>query len=455
MRIKKQSEKRLKTNLRWDMLKLVYAIEYKGAFSNLLLNDYIQAEKRSDNDQSLVVKVVYGTVQHRYTLDYYLAPFLKGKKVEDWIASLLRISAYQLVYLDRIPDHAVVNEAVQIAKVNGHQGLGNFVNGILRAFIRTPLADLAEIKDETERLSVKHSIQPWMIEELAQFLKPDELEELLASLNQEPIVSARINAAPEERAAMIEQLQTEGFQVEESLLSPYGIRALNDNPVNSSLFKAGKITIQDESSMLVAPLGQLQGDEEVLDPCAAPGGKATHIASLLSKGGHVTAVDLSAEKLNKLVEHAQRMGLSPRITALAQDARKLDLNTQKAFDVIYLDAPCSGLGLMRRKPEIKYVKAATDLQALAKLQMEILTHVAGFLKVGGKLIYSTCTLSGIENEALLTEFLKHDSAFKVDPIQAAEVNGQKRILTDEGYVRIWPHLYHTDGFFISRLIKEK
>lgn len=455
MRIKKQSEKRLKQNLRWDMLKLVYAIEYEGAFSNLLINDYIRETKRPEQDQSLVVKVVYGVVQHRYTLDFYLAPFLKGKKVDKWIASLLRIAAYQLVYLDRIPDHAVVNEAVQIAKINGHQGLGNFVNGILRSFIRTPLADISNIQDKNERLSIQYSIQQWMIEELEEFLEATEVEELLESLNEDPVVSARINAPLEERAAMMEQLEAEGFQVEAGLLSPYGIRSLKGNPVNSSLFQAGKLTIQDESSMLVAPLGQLKGDEEVLDPCAAPGGKATHIASLLTEGGHVTAVDLSAEKLEKLVEHAERMGLSSRITAFAEDARKVEVNSQKGFDVIYLDAPCSGLGLMRRKPEIKYVKAKADLQALAELQMEILVHVAGLLKAGGKLIYSTCTLSGIENENLLTNFLNNHKEFKVDPIQAEEVSHKNNILTDEGYVRIWPHLYHTDGFFISRLIKEK
>lgn len=203
--------------------------------------------------------------------------------------------------------------------------------------------------------------------------------------------------------------------------------------------------------MLVAPLGQLRGDEAVLDACAAPGGKATQIASYLTTG-HLQALDLSASKLKKLAQHAERMGLQDKLTIQVADARYFVPDTQMLYDVIYLDAPCSGLGLMRRKPEIKYQKSKEAIQSLVNLQAQLLDHVAGLLKPGGRLIYSTCSIAYEENEWQVNAFLDRYPDFARQAIQKEEVK-QADLITDQGDIRIWPHQYETDGFFISRLSK--
>ncbi|MBG9979796.1 16S rRNA (cytosine(967)-C(5))-methyltransferase RsmB [Facklamia sp. DSM 111018] len=451
MKIKNKSKRLLKNNLRWDMLILLDQIDHHGEYSNHVIDQFMVESPKSLQDRNLIVKVVYGSVQRRMTLDYYLKDLLEDKTVEDWIQSLLRLSVYQLVYLDRIPEHAVVHEAVEIAKINGHQGLAKFVNAILRQFLRKKLPSFDQITDLYERLSIKYSIQKWMVEYFSQFLELEQLEEFLSSLNNQSYLSARLTLPKEQREELVQALMEEGFQVEKSSVAPEGIRSTNRNLIHSTAFQQGKLTIQDESSMLVAPLGLIQGDEEVLDACAAPGGKATHIASLLSEG-HLTALDISARKLKILADHAERMGLSDRISLKAMDALKFEGLSQKLFDVIYLDAPCSGLGLMRRKPEIKYVKTMADIQSLSRIQSDLLNHLSTLLKPGGYLIYSTCTLSVEENENKIESFVEEHTHFEVDEINPEEILDDS-LITDKGYIRIWPHDHGTDGFFICRLKK--
>ena len=450
MKIKARSHQKLKNNLRWDMLLLLDQIEEQGEYSNMAIDQYLSQTKRSELDSNLVVKVVYGSLQRRLTLDYYLKDFLKGK-IESWVRSLLRLSIYQALYLDRVPQHAIVNEAVEIAKVNGHQGIANLVNGVLRNFFRQPLKALDQIADPLERLSIQYSLPQWLVVYFQKHLSPDSLQAFLASLNQRPHLSARINGLADQRSELQRELHDQGCRVTLSQVSPYGVRIESGPALSSPAFKAGHFTIQDESSMLVAPLGKLQGDERVLDACAAPGGKATHIASFLTSG-RLTALDISARKLNILSQHAQRMGLADKIKIRATDALKFEPDSKKPFDVIYLDAPCSGIGLMRRKPEIKYLKDYDQVLELAELQEQLFDHLLSLLKAGGRLIYSTCTLTYEENEELVAKLLAKHSNLEIEAIQSHEVL-QEDLLTNQGFIRVWPHQFETDGFFISRFIK--
>lgn len=451
MKTRQKSEKKFADNLRWHALKLLDQIEHRQQYSNIIVDRFLKESPLSDQDNRLLVKIVYGVIQRRYTLNYYLEPFVKGKKMDKWVESLLRLSIYQFVYLDRIPSHAVVNEAVSIAKTNGHQGLGNFVNGVLRSFSRAERPSFEGIEDLNKRLSIQYSIEEWIVAKLLEMKTVAETEAILASLIEEPFVSARINLPVEERAALLEELKAEGFEVQASPLSPFGIRCLKGNLIYSTAFSKGQLTIQDESSMLVAPLGELKGQEQVLDACSAPGGKATHIASYLTQG-HLTALDISENKLKKVADHLQRMALDDRVTLQVSDATKFNPKNNQLYDIIYLDAPCSGLGLMRRKPEIKYQKTQEDISGLAKIQAELLDHMASLLKVGGTLVYSTCTVSLEENEQALAQFIKRQPAFSIDQL-TEEDNLPSDILTVDGQIRIWPNQYHTDGFFISRLTK--
>nr|WP_281727657.1 16S rRNA (cytosine(967)-C(5))-methyltransferase RsmB [Facklamia miroungae] len=437
--------------MRWDMLMLLDQIDNQDQYSNLVIDNYLATSKKSSQDKNLVVKVVYGSVQRRLTLDYYLSDYLKGK-VEDWVKSLLRLSLYQAIYLDRIPQHAIVNEAVEIAKVQGHQGIGKLVNAVLRNCFRQGLKSIEAIDDPMEKLSIKYSVPIWLIEYFDQYLSVNELEAFFASLNQVPHLSARINGPAQKRSILIEQLQNEGIEVRASQVSPYGIRIIEGETFQSQAYQSGQFTIQDESSMLVAPLGKLTGQEKILDACAAPGGKATHIASFLGDG-YLTALDISKKKLMILDDHAKRLGLADKIHSIQMDALDFQALSQNAFDVIYLDAPCSGIGLMRRKPEIKYQKSMTAIANLVQIQKQLFQHMVSLLKPGGRLIYSTCTLTYEENEYLVQEMLEKNPNLQVEAIQANEVL-QNDLLTPQGYLRIWPQQYDTDGFFISRFLKK-
>lgn len=452
MKIKQRSVKLLSHKLRWHTLVLLDKIENHNEFSNVAIDDFLKQSPLDDRDNRLVVQIVYGVIQHRLTINYYLKPFVKGKKIDDWVMTLLRASVYQLVYLDRIPSHAVVNEAVEIAKTNAHGGLGNFVNAILRSFMRKDLADINSIENDTERLSIQYSIAPWIVDYFLKEKNPDEIGELLSSLQQVPFISARVNTNKKTRAQVIESLESEGCEVVESDISPVGIRAKFGNLIHTTAFKEGWLTIQDESSMLVAPIGHIDGFENILDACSAPGGKATHIATLLDQG-HLTALDLSEPKIKRVNDHMNRLGLSDKVSLKVMDATKFTPLDDQLYDIIYLDAPCSGLGLMRRKPEIKYGKSFEDVKELALIQTELINHVSTLLKPGGKLVYSTCTMTMEENEDIVNQFLKTHEDFEHSPINQ-EDNIPAQLVTSEGNVRVWPEQYQTDGFFISRMVKK-
>ncbi|MGF3226143.1 16S rRNA (cytosine(967)-C(5))-methyltransferase RsmB [Facklamia sp. P12932] len=451
MKIKQRSQTKLKNNLRWDMLRLLDQIDNQDQYSNIMIDNYLASSNRSSQDKNLVVKVVYGSVQRRLTLDFYLQDLVKGK-IEDWVRSLLRLSIYQAVYLDRVPQHAIVNEAVEIAKVNGHQGIGKLVNAILRNFFRQEPQSLTVITEPLERLSIEHSVPLWLVKYFDQHLPEHQLKAFLSSLNQVPNLSARINGPTAKRSHIMDQLKEQGLAVTSSQVSPFGFRITAGDVFNSQAYQEGLFTIQDESSMLVAPLGKLTGSENVLDACAAPGGKASHIASLLTDG-HLTALDISKHKLSILKDHAERLGLSHKIDSIVTDALDFQPLSQTAFDVIYLDAPCSGIGLMRRKPEIKYQKSPVAIQELVKLQKQLFNHMLSLLKPGGRLVYSTCTLTYEENEQLIEEILKENSEWQVESILAEEVLTDN-VITSQGFLRIWPQQHGTDGFFISRFLKK-
>lgn len=456
MKIKGSAKRQLQQNVRWQALLVLVKIEHEGEYSNILVNRFLQNTTLNVRDQRLFVQLVYGTIQYKYLLDAQLSPLIKGKKVELWVQSLLRMTLYQLTQLERIPVHAAINEAVNIAKMNGHQGLGNFVNGVLRQFQRQKTFDLSTINDLEQRLSMQYSVQPWIVALLSRQYSLETVQEILASLNQRPRLTARLTQPLEQYDQQFTQLDQASLSIRRGNLSPYAIESLDGQIIHSEAFAQGYLTIQDESSMLVAPLGKVLPGQSILDMCSAPGGKATHIVQLLQRGSF-TALDLSAAKLEKVKEHFKRMGFDQKedlsIKFHATDAAQYIPENDERYDVIYVDAPCSGLGLMRRKPEIKYQKQANDIQALQTIQKAIVKRASQLLKPGGTLIYSTCTLANEENECLVESVLATDSTLLLDPIQADEVPSEQ-LLTEKGMVQVLPHQYQTDGFFIARLKKQ-
>lgn len=444
----------LKNSSRYIAVTILEKIEKNQSFSNLLLNEAVNNHELSDKDKGLLTELVYGVIQNKLLLDYQLKPFVKRPdKLDNWVKQLLRVSLYQMTQLDKIPTHAIVNEAVRIAKMRGHKGISGFVNGVLRSIDRQGVRSPENITDPVAYLSIKYSYPEWMIELLIEEVGPEETEKIAQSLSKRAKVSLRVNTALKLMSEVIAQLTDEGYQVRESEIARDGLICENGLPVKSELFKTGVITVQDESSMLVAEAMQIDEADTILDACAAPGGKTTHMATYLTESkGSIVALDINKNKLKKVEENAERMGVSEIIETRLLDAKKSsDVFTSQSFDKILVDAPCSGLGLMRRKPDIRYQKSLDDIFSLQKVQKNILNSVAPLLKKGGRLIYSTCTITLKENNEVIEAFLKDNADFAIEPVYTHK--GVVKHST-EGYVNLYPHYFDTDGFFIACLIKK-
>lgn len=456
MHMNNKVNKAIKHSVRYLAVAILESVEKEGAYSNILLNKVIQSEKLSAKDAGLLTEIVYGVIQRKMTLDYGLSTFVKDpKKIDSWVHNLLRISAYQMAYLSKIPDHAILFDAVEIAKVKGHAGISKYVNGVLRNVQRNGLRDWQDIANAKKRISVGASMPKWMVTYFIEKIGIDETEKLAFSLLEDPFVSIRVQSPDLTREEAMVQLKAEGFNVEPSPISAVGIRIHGGKVVDSKLFINGDITIQDESSQLVAPIGHLSKGSHVLDSCAAPGGKTTHMAAYLSaeEHGKVVALDVYDHKIALIEQNAERLHVADRIETKVLDAKEAGKAFPiESFDVIYVDAPCSGLGLMRRKPEIKYVKSAQDFVDLHKEQTEILNSVSPLLKKGGRLVYSTCTLTIEENQMTVHTFIENHDNFTILPIASTTLD--KKSITSDGFVQIFPHDYGTDGFFISCMKKE-
>lgn len=443
-------------SLRATILDLLIRTEKDQGFSHLLIDHVLESHSISSKDEKLLTEIVYGTLQRKLTLDYYIDHFVSSnKKIDLWVRMLLRMSIYQMVYLDKVPDHAVIHEAVEIAKKRGHKGISGMVNGVLRNVQRKGVPSPSEIKDDAKRLSVETSHPEWLVNRWIKHYGFETTKKMCEYNVTKKPQSIRVQPMKIDRNKAMQELEELGFTVSASPLSKQGIIIEKGNILTTDLFKNGYVTIQDQSSMLVGELLDVEPNMCVLDACSAPGGKATHIAEKMENKGIIHAHDLHKKKIKLIKEKANVLDLSI-IQAEEGDARKLGQTySPQTFDRILVDAPCSGLGVMRGKPEIKYHKKETDIENLSKIQLDILKSVAPLLKMDGKLIYSTCTVDVEENENVIREFLKGQSDFEVDetffdslPSSVKDALG----ISDVGF-QLFPQDQDTDGFFLTRLKK--
>jgi 16S rRNA (cytosine967-C5)-methyltransferase len=443
-----------KKNVRESAVELLETIEKNQSYSNLLLNNAIKKNNIDSKDVGLLTELTYGTLQRKMTLDFYLNPFLKNpRKLESWVRQLLRITLYQMVYLDKIPDRAAIFEAVEIAKKRGHKGIASMVNGVLRSVQREGLPSLEQIKDPAERLSIETSHPLWLVQRWVNQLGYSKAKEMCEINLTAPLQTARVNTTKIDRETCIEILKKEGYQVEISSVVPEAIKCLKGNLANSNAFKEGNITIQDESSMIVAHALGIHEDEVVLDACAAPGGKSTHIAEKLNNSGKVISLDLHEHKVKLISSNAHRLGLS-NIETKQLDSRTVQEHFENdSFDRILLDAPCSGLGVMRRKPDMKYTKKEEDVSQLHHIQLELLKSVTPLLKKGGILVYSTCTVDEEENDKVIQTFLHNNKDFEGDVTVKERLPEAIRPLCDGFTLQILPQDFGSDGFYIAALRK--
>ncbi|GAB6935854.1 16S rRNA (cytosine(967)-C(5))-methyltransferase RsmB [Calditerricola yamamurae] len=438
-------------------LDALVAVEAQGAYSNLALHRVLP--RTSPRDKALVTELVYGTLKRQNTLDWFLARLLTRPLAELalWVKVLLRLSLYQLYYLTRVPSHAVVYEAVEIAKRRGHKGIAALVNGVLRRAVREgkqPLVspDLPALARKALELSHPEAL----IARWEDVYGPEETRAMCEANNAPAPVAVRVNPLKGSREEVAAHLAAEGWASVPSPLAPDGLRITGgpDNIVRSVSYRAGYVTVQDESSMLAARLLDPLPGARVLDLCAAPGGKATHLAERMGNRGEVVAVDDHAHKIPLIAENAARLGLTI-VRPVCADGREAGERWPEAFDAVLLDAPCSGYGVIRRRPEIKWRKTDVDVEALVPLQRELLEAAARALKPGGVLVYSTCTVEPRENGEQIRAFLADHPEMEPDPsgVAARLAAVADRVDPETGSVQLLPHHFGSDGFFLARLRK--
>ncbi|WP_397386790.1 16S rRNA (cytosine(967)-C(5))-methyltransferase RsmB [Paenibacillus sp. MMS20-IR301] len=435
---------------------MLVRVEQQGAYSNLLLGSSLQKAGLNREDTGLATELVYGSLSRMITLDYVLGSFVsKGlHKLEPWVRNLLRLSLYQIMYLDRVPSHAAVNEAVNTAKKRGHQGISGMVNGVLRSVLRAgELPVLPDGLGREERISILHSHPLWMVQRWSAEYGADTAEAMCAANNEPPAVSVRVNTTMISRAALLAEMLAAGLDAAESAVSPFGLTVRGGgNLALSSWYKDGYLSVQDESSMLVAEVVAPEPGMKVLDCCAAPGGKSAHMGELMKDEGTILANDLHEHKAGLITDQAARLGLEC-ITTASGDALELSQALQPgSFDRILLDAPCSGLGVIRRKPDLKWRKQPGDVAGIAALQRELLQSVSGLLKPGGVLVYSTCTTEQEENSRIISSFLTDNPGFAPVTFKTAawERLEGTAIAAGEG-MQLLPQHFGSDGFYIARL----
>ncbi|BDI02028.1 16S rRNA (cytosine(967)-C(5))-methyltransferase RsmB [Ligilactobacillus murinus] len=443
--------KKINKTPRYLAVELLEKVEKQGAYSNLALNQTIKQNELSKRDAHLLTNIVYGVIQHKLTLEYYLKPFIKRpNKLQSWVKQLLLTALYQQIYLDNIPKRAIFNETIEIAKVKGHAGVRKFVTGILHAIDRQGLPSLDAITDPIEALSIATSTPQWLVEQLQKEVGVAKTKSILETVNQAPKQTIRVNTKVTTAKALTEQLEAEKLEVTKSSVTPLALQVNTGFIPATEAFKAGQAIVQDESAMLAVESMALKADDQVLDACAAPGGKTTQIAAQLETG-QVTSLDIHKHKVALIEQNALRTHVKAQVRALQLDARKASEEFAKAsFDKILVDAPCSGIGLLRRKPEVKYEKKYQDSLDLHQIQVSILDAVAPLLKVGGTLTYSTCTILDSENQQTVSAFLKaHPEFEQLKTKTAFELKADRKELG----LTIYPDDYLSDGFYIATLVK--
>lgn len=430
---------------------IVQRVLEEGAYSNLVLSNELNTRDIEDKDKGLITEIVYGTLRRKRTLDVLIGNFVKDiNLIDTTVLNILRVAIYQMYFLDKIPEYAACNEAVEEAKEVSLEA-SKLVNGILRNYIKDE-KEIVVPGNRIDELAYKFSFQPWMIRLFIKQYGEEKTMKLMSGLNETPKVTVRVNEFKAEYDEVYEKLEEIGYNIEEGYACPEGIAIKGGKGIEDNvLFKAGLITVQDESAMLVAPLLDLKEGDKVLDLCAAPGGKTTHIAELLSNTGEVLAFDLHENKLSLIEENAKRLGLN-NIVCKAMDATKLNSDYISYGDKVLIDVPCSGLGIIRKKPEIKWNKTRQQLKDLVPIQREIMENAWQYLKPGGTLVYSTCTLNKEENEENLQWFLSKHKDAAVEKLYIG--NNSNFIYNADGSLTILPN-DSMDGFFMGKIKKIK
>lgn len=428
----------------------------KKAYTNIALTKAFRQHELSNADRRLVTELVYGVLKQQNRLDFILSSFAKKplKKLHPAILIILRLGVYQILELTRIPDSAACNESVKLAKKYSYTSGSSLVNGLLRNIIRQR-GELPQPNPDkpVDFLSITYSHPVWLIKLWLKRYGFAETELLCQANNETPPLCLRTNTLKTTRLALMQRLEQEGVSLQPSECTEEGILCIDFPALNQlTSLQEGFSQVQDESSMLVAPVLSPKPGETILDLCAAPGGKTTHLAALMKNEGKIKAFDLFAHKIDLIKENAQRLGIQI-IDAELQNSLNLPESLYNTFDRVLADVPCSGLGVLRRKPDARWHKQEKDLQELPELQYQLLVQGSRCLKQGGILVYSTCTIEPAENQSVVDKFLANHPNYEAVSLDT-EVISLPPFLNPYGqqkFLQILPHKHHMDGFFLAKL----
>ena len=441
-------------------LKILYRIDKENAYSNLVLDEEINKNKQqlTNRDIGFISEIVYGVTTWKITLDEIVQKYskIKLKKISPWIINILRMGIYQKIFLTKVPDSAAVNESVQLAKRYGHKASSNFVNAILRNVKKQDYEELYNISDPIERISKTTSMPIWLVKELNKNRNIEQVEEVCKNLNIKPNLTIRINNLKTTKNKLKEELEKNEIQYQDTVLPDFLILKNVKNIENMELFKQGFFTVQDISAGLAALVLEPKKGEYILDACSAPGGKTTYLAEMMQNDGQILAFELHSSRSKLVKQNAERLGISI-IDVKEQDATSYEENLYQKFDKILLDVPCLGIGVIKRKPDIKWQRKEEDIKNIVEIQEKILEVCSKYLKQGGKLVYSTCSILKEENEEQISKFLKKNKDFEIENIDfnslKIDLKYFQKYIKSNGMLEIEPEMGN-DGFFIVKLVKK-
>ncbi|MDE6388430.1 MAG: 16S rRNA (cytosine(967)-C(5))-methyltransferase RsmB [Lachnospiraceae bacterium] len=443
-------------NVREVVLDIMLELSKQTEYSNILIASVLSKYDYLDSRQKAFIKRVgEGTIERRIQIDYVLDRFSKVpvKKMKPFIRELLRMSVYQLLFMDGIPDAAVCNEAVKLAKKHRFQSLQGYVNGVLRTVARQKEQIVYPDKQTSyiQYMSVCYSMPDWLVEHFCNAYGREACETILQSFMKRGAVGIRLQETidTQQRENLIGLWQQAGVQVNRHPYLPYAVEVQKADGIhNLAGFDEGLFAVQDVSSMLVVEAAGIKKSDTVIDVCAAPGGKALHAAVKLAGTGQVIACDVSSYKTDKIRENMERLQMT-NVSVREQDARVRDETLVGQADVLITDVPCSGLGVIGKKQDIKYRVTKESMRDIVGLQKEIVANVIHYLKSDGVMMYSTCTMNPSENEEMVDWICRE---YDMEPESMAQTMPEElREEAGKGYIQLLPGIHGTDGFFIARL----
>ena len=437
-------------------LKVLYNIEVNKAYSNITLDEEINKNiKILDNrDIGFISELTYGVITWKLTIDEIIKKYsnLRLKKISPWILNILRMGIYQIVFLNKVPKSAAVNESVNLAKRYGHKGSSNFVNAILRKVSKNDYEEMFNIENNVERISKTTSMPVWIVETLLKEDTLEKVEEICKNSNLKPELSIRVNNLKTSKEELKKKLEEKDIKVENGVLEDFLILKNAKNIENIEEFKKGFFTVQDEAAGLTAKILNPQINDTVLDACSSPGGKTTYLAEIMKDKGEVIAFDIHPHRVKLVEQVSKRLNLKS-IKTDVKDSSIYDEKYKEKFDKILLDVPCLGLGVLKRKPDIKWQRKKEDIKEISKIQKQILDTCSKYLKKGGALVYSTCSILKEENEDVVNEFLEENENFEMEKIELEENNYFKKFCKNNKFLQVYQS-EKSDGFFICKMIKK-